>query len=352
MGRMKQIEIAGRPIGEGHPCFIIAEAGVNHNGDIDLAKRLVDVAADANADAVKFQTFKTDHLVARDAPKAVYQEETTGSDKSHMEMLRELELPTESFVELQRHAARREIVFISSPFDHDSVDFLDALDVPAFKVPSPETVNLPLLRHIANKGRPIILSTGMSYLGEVERAVNAIHDAGNDQLVLLHCVSAYPTQPRDVNLRAMRTMGQAFQVPVGFSDHTQGLEVPLAAAALGARVLEKHFTLDRGMAGPDHRASLEPDELARLVAGVRDVQESLGDGIKRPTEAELNVKYVARRSIYVRNSIDAGTPIREDDLICLRPSGGIPPTQFDEVVGKRPRRSLHTGEALAWSDLD
>ena len=349
---MRQVRIAGKTVGEGHPCFIIAEAGVNHNGDVDTALKLVDVAADAGADAVKFQTFDSDQVVAPEAPKATYQVETTGAEESQREMLRTLELPPESFHRLQSRCGERGIIFISTPFDHDSVDLLDRLGVPAFKVGSGEVGNLPLLRHIAAKGRPIILSTGMSYLGEVEWAIGAVHGAGNDQIMVLHCVSAYPTEPRDANLRAMETLAQAFQVPVGFSDHTRGLEVPLAAVALGARVLEKHFTLDRDMPGPDHRASLEPDQLRELVRGIRAVESALGDGVKQPAAAETNIRGVARRSIYLRNLVDAGAILREEDLICLRPAGGIPPHQLDAVVGRRLRRACPAGAAVAWSDLD
>ena len=349
---MKQIEIAGRPIGEGHPCFIIGEAGVNHNGAVDLARELVDAAADAGVDAVKFQTYNSEQLVAPEAAKADYQVDTTGADETQGEMLRKLELPAESFHELQAAGADRGVIFISTPFDHDSVDLLDGLDVPAFKVGSGELTNLPLLRHIASKGRPMILSTGMSYLGEVERALGAVRKAGNEQVAILHCVSAYPTEPRDANLRAMQTMGRAFGVPVGFSDHTQGLEVPLAAVALGASVIEKHFTLDRNMEGPDHRASLEPDELRELVRTIREVESALGDGHKRPTAAESNIRGAARRSIYLRNQVDEGSVLLGEDLICLRPAGGIPPDQIDMVEGRRMRRARPAGTTIAWSDLD
>ena len=349
---MKRIEIAEKAIGDGFPCFIIAEAGVNHNGDLETAKRLVDVAADARADAVKFQTLYADRLVAPDAPKAAYQLETTDDQESQADMLRKLELPPEAFGELQTYCAERDIIFISTPFDHDSVDLLDELGVPAFKVPSGETVNLPFLRHIARKGKPVILSTGMSYLSEVERAIRTIHGAGNDQLVVLHCVSNYPTAPSDANLRAMQTMSQAFDVLVGFSDHTLGIEVPLAAVALGASVIEKHFTLDSDMPGPDHRASLEPDELKDLVNGIRTVEQALGNGIKEPSESEENTRMVARRSIYMGRAVEAGTVLREEDMIALRPAGGIPPDQFDFVVGRRLRRSLPAGVQLAWEDFE
>ena len=331
---------------------MIAEAGVNHNGDLDTAKRLVDVAAQAGADAVKFQTFKTELLTAPDAPKAEYQANATGTQESHYDMLRRLELPPEAFKELQDHCRDRGITFISSPFDHDSVDVLDSLDVPVFKVPSPEAVNLPLLRHIARKGKPIILSTGMCYLGEVERAIHAVREAGNDRLVVLHCVSNYPTAPEDVNLRAMSTIANAFGVPVGFSDHTLGIEVPLAAVALGACMVEKHFTLDRGMPGPDHTASLEPEELRAMVSGIRRVEQALGSGIKQPAESEANTREVARRSIYMRRSADAGAMLTQDDLVALRPAGGISPDQFDSVAGRRLRRSLPAGAVLRWEDLE
>ena len=348
---MKRLEIAGRGIGEGFPCFIIAEAGVNHNGDLELAKRLVDVAADAGADAVKFQTLYADRLVSPEAPKAAYQLETTGEEESQAEMIRKLELPPEAFGALQAYCAERDITFISTPFDHQSIDLLDDLGVPAFKSPSGETVNLPYLRHLAMKGKPIILSTGMSYLSEVERAIRTIRQTGNDQLVVLHCVSNYPASPIDVNLKAMGTMSQAFDVPVGFSDHTLGIEVPLAAVALGACVIEKHFTLDRNMTGPDHRASLEPDELRALVTGIRSVEQALGNGIKAPAESEENTRSMARRSLYAARNIAAGTALGEDDLIALRPPGGIPPDQLDLVVGRGLRRTLAAGTALSWEDL-
>jgi N,N'-diacetyllegionaminate synthase len=349
---MDQLHIDGKVIGHGQPCFIIAEAGINHNGDVGLAKRLIDVAVDAGADAVKFQTFRVDLLTAPDAPKARYQATATGAGESQGDMLRKSELPPEAFAELDAYCHERGIIFISTPFDHESVEVLANLGVPAFKVPSGEVVNLPLLRHIASKGKPIILSTGMSYISEVERAIRAIHEAGNDQLVVLHCVSNYPAAPRDVNLRAMQTIAQAFQVPVGFSDHTLGIEIPLAAVAMGACVIEKHFTLDRAMPGPDHGASLEPHELRAMVTGIRKVEQALGDGIKQPADSEADTRQVARRSIYLRRPARVGAVLREDDLIALRPAGGIPPDQFDSVVGRKLRHAMPAGAVLAWRDLE
>jgi len=349
---MKEVEIAGRKIGPGHPCFIVAEAGVNHNGDVEMAKRLVDVAAEAGADAVKFQTFKAERVVSATAPKAEYQVETTGSSESQLEMLRPLELSREAHVQLQTCCQERGVLFMSTPFDEGSVDLLAELDVPVFKVPSGEVTSWPFLEYIARKGKPIIFSTGMSYLSEVDDAVRVIRNAGCDQMVLLHCVSNYPTDPADCNLRAMETMAAAFKVPVGYSDHTPGIEVPLAAVALGASVIEKHFTLDKNLPGPDHRASLEPNELAAMVRGIRTVEAALGHGRKEPAESEANTRQVARRSVAVAKDVPEGTLLRSDMLTLLRPAGGIPPAQFEEVVGHRLRRAVQAGEILAWGDLE
>ena len=349
---MQAIKIAGQNVGPEHPCFIIAEAGVNHNSDINQAKKLVTVAAASGADAVKFQTFKANRMVSLAAPKAEYQIQNTQSAESQFEMLRRLELSRASHELLQKYCEDRKITFISTPFDHESVDLLDELGVPMFKVPSGETINLPLLRHIAGKNKPIILSTGMSDLGEVERAIRNIKEKGNQQLAILLCVSNYPARPQDANLRAMHTLAQAFDVPVGFSDHTLGIEVSLAAAALGACVIENHFTLDSGMTGPDHQASLEPDELAAMIDGIRTVESALGNGVKVPAESEKNTSDIARRSLYLRNTLDAGSILKEDDLIALRPTGGIPPDQFDMVLGRTIRRYLQADTAIKWSDLD
>ena len=282
---LEPFDIGSARIGAGR-CFVIAEAGVNHNGDTEMAARLIDAAANAGADAVKFQTFRAEHVVSAHAPKAAYQRATTGDGEGQLDMVRALELPADSFGALKSHADRRGILFLSTPFDHGSVDLLHKLDVAAFKIASGEITNLPLLRHVAALGKPVILSTGMSYLSEVEAAVRALQSSGLDRLALLHCVSNYPADPADVNLRAMATLSAAFAVPVGYSDHTTGIEVALAAAARGAAVLEKHFTLDRASPGADHRASLEPAELTAMVAGIRRVESALGDGRgrRKPTQ--------------------------------------------------------------------
>lgn len=331
---MKEIEFANHAIGPTHPCFVIAEAGVNHNGDIHLAKQLVNVAADAGADAVKFQTFKAERVVSVNAPKAEYQLETTDTAESQLDMIRRLELSPDAHRELQAYCQERGILFMSTPFDKESVDLLDELGVPVFKIGSGEITNWPLLEYIAQKGKPIILSTGMSYLSEVDEAVRVIYETGNEELVLLHCVSNYPADPSDANLRAMQTMATAFQVPVGYSDHTPGIEVPLAAVALGACVIEKHFTLDKELPGPDHKASLEPEELVNMVRGIRIVELSLGHGRKVPADSESNTVAVARRSLVAAQDILAGTKLTEELIAIKRPGIGFPPAMHSYLIGR------------------
>lgn len=348
---MVHINIAGRQVGSDYPCFLIAEAGVNHNGDIELAKQLVDAAVEARADAVKFQTFRAERVVSADAPKATYQKVTTDAGESQLEMVRHLELSPEAHETLQTYCQERKILFMSTPFDKGSVDLLDELDVPLFKVGSGEITNCPLLRYIARKGKPIILSTGMSYLSEVDEAIRVIRDAGNDQLVLLHCISNYPADPADVNLRAMATMARAFQVPVGFSDHTPGIEVSLAAVALGACVVEKHFTLDKDLPGPDHRASLDPQELEALVRGIRVVEAALGDGLKRPAASEQENRVIVRRSLAACSDIPKGTVLTLELLQSLRPASGISPRFLQQIVGRKIKHRLAEGDLIGWEDL-
>jgi N,N'-diacetyllegionaminate synthase len=346
------VTVDRRPIGPGHPVFVIAEAGVNHNGDLDLARRLVDVAAGAGADAVKFQTFAADRVAAREAPKADYQRQTTSADESQQEMLRRLELSAEAHRELQEHARRRGLTFLSTPFDEASADLLDSLGLPAIKIGAGEVTNLPFLQHVARKGRPIILSTGMSSLDEVGAAVGAVREAGNADLILLHCVSEYPARPGDANVRAMLTLAAAFGTPVGYSDHTPGLEVALAAVALGASVIEKHFTVDRALPGPDHRASLEPAQLGELVRAIRVVEQALGDGIKTPTAGELGNRVVARRSLAAAVDLPAGVALTREALCALRPATGISPAALATVIGRKLARARRAGELIAWSDLE
>jgi N,N'-diacetyllegionaminate synthase len=346
------VTIGGRPVGTGEPCFVVAEAGVNHNGDVELGRRLVDAAAAAGADAIKFQTFRAEGVAARLAPKAAYQRLTTDARESQLDMLRRLELSQDAHLDLKRRAEDRGLAFLSTPFDPASVRFLDGLDVVAFKVASPDLTNLPLLEEIGRCGRPVILSTGLAELHEVEAGVAALRAAGAGGIVLLHCVSDYPAPAEEANLRAMATMAAALGLPVGYSDHTEGDEIALAAVALGAVVLEKHFTLDRGLPGPDHAASLEPDELAALVARVRRVESGLGDGVKAPTASERRNVGVVRRSLAATDDLAAGTVLERRMLTALRPGTGIPPVQIGEVVGRRLRRDLAGGELLAEDDLE
>jgi len=340
------ISLAGRKIGPGHPCFIIAEAGVNHNGEVDTAKRLVHAAAKAGADAVKFQMFKTSSLVLETAPKARYQEESTGRG-SQWDMLRGLELDEACFEEL--HACCREegIMFLSSVFDESGIDFLEGLGVSAFKLGSGELTNDSLLNHAAHTGKPLILSTGMATLEEVEAALGIVRKTGLREIVLLHCVSCYPARPEDANLRAMETLRSAFNVPVGFSDHTQGIGIALAAVALGASVIEKHFTLDRTLPGPDHRASLEPEELAALVRGIRHVELALGHGRKEPVVSEEETARAARRSIVAAEDIPLGAHIRPEALALKRPGTGLAPAMRPKLIGKKAKTDIPAGTLLA-----
>jgi N-acetylneuraminate synthase len=342
----RNLSIAGYEIGPGRPCFIIAEAGVNHNGDLALAHRLVDAAAATGANAVKFQTFKTERLVTAAAPKAQYQVETTGAAESQFDMLRRLELPAEAHRALLAHCADAGILFLSSAFDEESTDLLAALDVAAFKIGSGEITNWPLLEYIAAKGKPIILSTGMAYLGEVDAAVRAIRAAGCEQLALLHCLSSYPADPAEVNLRAMHTLAAAFGLPVGYSDHSLSMAVPLAAVALGACIIEKHFTLDKNLPGPDQRASADPAELAALVQGTRTIEAALGHGRKEPAPSEADTANVARKSLVAARDLPAGATLTAELIAIKRPGTGLPPSLRSHLVGRRTRVDVPAGALL------
>jgi N-acetylneuraminate synthase len=331
--------------------FIIAEAGVNHNGSIHLAKQLIDVAKKCDADAVKFQTFRADLLAVRHAHKAPYQERTTASTESQFEMLERLQLDEAAHRELIDHCRLVGIQFLSSPFDAQSADLLDSLHVPLFKVPSGEITNLPFLEHLARKHRPMILSTGMSTLGEVEEAVNAIQAAGVTQLTLLHCVTEYPAPYPDVNLRAMNTLRSAFNLPVGYSDHTPGIEIAIAAVALGAAVIEKHFTLDRSLPGPDHAASLEPIELQQMVEAIRHVEAALGSGIKGPAPCELPNLPVARKSLVAARRLDHGHQLAFEDLAIKRPGSGLAPKLLPALIGRTLRIGIDKDEIIKWDHL-
>jgi N-acetylneuraminate synthase len=343
---MQPVSVSNRLIGPRQPVFVIAEAGVNHNGDLQLARQLIDVAVAAGADAVKFQTFQADRLVTPDAPKASYQVATTGAVESQLEMLRRLELSPEAHRELQTYSNEREIVFLSTPFDEEAADFLDQLNVPAFKISSGDLTNSPLLEHVAGKGKPVILSTGMSDLAELIEAVSVLNSAGCENPILLHCVSNYPASAADANLRAMQTIRAAFDVPVGFSDHTEGIDVALAAVALGACVIEKHLTLDRSLPGPDHRASLEPAELAQLVTSIRRIEIALGDGRKAPADSEVETARVARRSLVAVREIPAGAALEREMVVMRRPGTGLSPAMLPGLLGRRTARPIAAGALL------
>lgn len=348
---MKKIRIVGKLVGEGEPCFIVAEAGVNHNGDINLAKKLIDAAKNAGSDAVKFQAFRAERVVTKYAEKAKYQKETTSPNKPQYDMIKRLELKDEDFRELFDYAAKNNVIFLSSAFDKGSVDLLDDLGVPAFKVASGEITNFPLIKHIAEKNKPIILSTGMSTLGEIEDALGVIREKGAKNIVLLHCVTSYPAKIEDANLRVIETLRRRFKLPIGFSDHTLGITIPIAAVALGAVLIEKHFTLDRDLPGPDHKASLEPSELKDMISAIRDVEKALGDGIKRLTEDEERIKKVVRRSIVAKVNIPKGAVITEDMLDIKRPGIGIEPKYLSKIIGKRAKRDIEPDELVTFEKL-
>ncbi len=328
--------------------LIIAEAGVNHNGDLAMAKQLVDVAAEVGADLVKFQTFAADRIVTRAAPKADYQNQNTNADESQYAMLRSLELSAEMHRALIAHCQARNIEFLSTGFDIESVDLLVALGQQRFKIPSGEITNLPYLRHIGRLRKSIILSTGMATLGEIESAIDVLECAGTPRtrITILHCTTEYPTPMAEVNLRAMQTIQTAFSVNVGYSDHTPGIEVPIAAVAMGATVIEKHFTLNRNLPGPDHRASLEPAELKTMVAAIRNIETALGDGIKRAASSEEKNKAVVRKSLVANRKINAGDIFSVENITAKRPGTGISPMHWDEIIGRRAPRDFAVDELI------
>ena len=328
--------------------LIIAEAGVNHNGDVALAKKLIDAAAKAGADLVKFQTFNADRLATRTAAKADYQTQTTGGAETQHAMLQRLELSEAMHHELIEHCACRQIGFLSTGFDIESVDLLFGLGQNLFKIPSGEITNLPYLRHIGRLGKEVILSTGMATLSEVEAAIEALETAGTprSRITVLHCTTEYPTPMDEVNLRAMQTLRSAFGVRVGYSDHTQGIEVAIAAVAMGATVIEKHFTLDRSLPGPDHKASLEPEELKAMVAAIRNIERALGDGIKRLTSSEAKNRPIARKSIVASRDIRVGEIFSSENLTTKRHGTGISPMRWDEVIGQRAGCDFAADESI------
>ena len=317
--------------------FIIAEAGVNHNGSTELAKKLIDVASNAGADAVKFQTFKAENLVSKHAQKADYQKETTDNKESQFDMIKKLELDIDIHKELMAYCHEKNIMFLSTPFDHDSINMLNELGLKIFKIPSGELTNLPYLRHIGRLNKEVILSTGMADIGEIEDALDVLVEAGTDKdkITVLHANTMYPTPMHDVNLRAMVTIGNTFDIPFGYSDHTLGIEVDIAAVAMGATVIEKHFTLDKTMEGPDHKASLEPSELIAMVKCIRNIERALGSSIKKPSPSEQPNIVIARKSIVAAHHIKKGEILTKKNLSIKRPADGISPMRWDEIIGTK-----------------
>lgn len=326
--------------------FIIAEAGVNHNGDIQTAKELIDVAAAAEADAVKFQTFKADTLVCRQAPKAAYQMETTSAEESQFDMLKKLELTPDMHRELIDYCHEKNIMFLSTPFDLDSLHYLVDCGLAVIKIPSGEITNYPLIREAGRSGKRIILSSGMSTIDEVREAVAVLKENGSTDITVLHCNTEYPTPFSDVNLLAMQTIKEETGVSVGYSDHTPGIEAAVAAAALGATVIEKHFTLDRNMKGPDHKASLEPNELTEMVRAVRHIEQALGDGEKKPSASEKKNMAVARKSLVAKCLIKGGEMFTEENLTAKRPGTGLSPMLWNQVIGQRAKRDFAADEMI------
>jgi N-acetylneuraminate synthase/N,N'-diacetyllegionaminate synthase len=335
--------------------IIIAEAGVNHNGDLGLAKKLIDVAAEAGVDYVKFQTFKTDKLVSKSAVKANYQLANTSAETNfQFDMLKRLEMPEEWFPILKEYAEQKKISFLSTGFDEGSIDFLMTLGLPFIKIPSGEITNKPFLQHVARKKKPIILSTGMATLSEIFDAVTILKTGGvlKEDITVLHCNTEYPTPMVDVNLLAMRTIGETLNVPIGYSDHTLGIEVPIAAVALGARVIEKHFTLDKNMEGPDHKASINPKELSEMVMAIRNIEAAIsGNGIKEPSSSEQKNRTVARKSIFTKHPLKSGHVITSNDLEMKRPGDGISPMYIEEVIGRKTKRDLPEEYKLSLNDF-
>jgi N-acetylneuraminate synthase/N,N'-diacetyllegionaminate synthase len=340
---------------ETNRCLIIAEAGVNHNGSVELAKKLIDTAVESGADYIKFQTFKTELSVSKKVEKANYQKKNTlNENETQFEMVKKLELSFNDFTKLKTYCEEKGIGFLSTAFDSPSIDFLHQLGQPFFKIPSGEITNKPYLQYIAEKRKPVVMSTGMADLGEIEAAIKVMMDKGmtRDMITVLHCNTEYPTPMEDVNLKAILTIRDAFKVRVGYSDHTKGIEIPIAAVALGAEVIEKHFTLDRGLPGPDHQASLEPDELKAMVSAIRNVEKALsGNGLKETSKSEMPNKAIARKSIHLTTELKQGDMLKREHLIMKRPGDGISPMLIDIVTGRKVNKDLTTDHKLDWKDF-
>ena len=347
----QDIRIAGKTIGPGHPCFIIAEAGSNHDRDLGQAKRLIDTAVAAGADAVKFQTFTAEKIAANTSHEIMKLGNEYEGVPTLFELYKGLELPREWQAELTEYAIQKGIIFLTTPFDYDAVEQMEELNVPAYKIASFELVDLPFLNYISKKGKPVILSTGMASLGEIEEALEAVYAAGNRQAALLHCGISYPMPLRDVNLAVMDTLNTAFQVPVGYSDHSLGITVSIAAAARGAMVIEKHFTIDNSLKGPDHKFALNPDELKAMVKGIREAEKCVGSPVKRLAESEKIHHQRGRRSIFAATDIPRGTVITGEMLAILRPGVGLHPRYLDTVIGRKAAVDIKANDPITWDKI-
>lgn len=345
-------KIGRHTIGPGNPVFIIAEAGVNHNGDVRIARKLVDTAAKAGADAVKFQTFTAESVASSSAGKAAYQSKNDPRHKSQLEMLESLELSADEFGMLKDYCGKAGVMFLSTPFDIASADLLERLGVEAFKIPSGEITNVQLIRHIARKKKPIILSTGMSNMGEVRNALEIIYSSGNRDVAVLQCTTSYPAAPETLNLSAMRTMAGELGVPTGFSDHSEGILAPIVAVGAGACIIEKHFTLDRKMEGPDHKASIEPAEIAQMVKSIRTAELMLGNGVKSPASGEKEISKLVRRGLFASKDMAKGEKLSAGSIIAKRPMEGIPAERFDDIVGRKLKKDIPAGNSIKWEDLE
>jgi len=348
---MNKIRIQNKLIGEGEPTFIIAEAGVNHNGDVELAKKMVDVAKEAGADVVKFQTFSAEKLVTKDASMASYQSKNTGIEQSQQEMLKKLELNYEDFDELKKYCDKKEIIFLSTPHTEDAADYLDRL-LPAFKIGSGDLTNIPYLEKIAKKGKAMILGTGMGTLDEVQYAVNTVRSQGNDKIIILHCTTNYPCPYEEVNLKVINTLKQKVSnCAIGYSDHTLGILASLAAVAMGAAVIEKHFTVDKSLPGPDHRSSIDSDELSQLVSSIRRLETLFGSSDKKPTKSEQKIMKLVRKSIIATMDVPKDTVLTEEMLTIKRPGTGIQPKDVNKIIGKKTKSFIRKDQVINFEDI-
>jgi len=332
------------------PCFIIAEAGVNHNGSLKLAKKLINKAGEIGVDAIKFQTFKSEDLVIEKSKMADYQKKNIGKNESQLEMLKKLELSEKEFIELKKYCDRKKIIFLSTPHTEKAIDFLEPL-VPVYKIASGDLTNLPFLEKVAKKQKPIILSTGMADLKEIEEVIEIIKKNKNNKIFLLHCTTDYPCPTEEVNLRAILTLQQRFNLPVGYSDHTKSTLISIVAVSLGAKIIEKHFTLDKKLLGPDHKASLIPNEFRKMVKEIRIIEKAMGSGIKKPTKNEEKIKKLMRKSVVAKTDIPKGTRIQKEMIIIKRPGIGIEPKFFNKIIGKKTKKNIKKDQLISWQML-